>query len=234
MKQKLKRINRGIVLAVIILVVLTVYVAASAQSFKSTERDRIEEFLTSYSQDILQCSVIPADCIGTEGQNQAMSDNAAKAKEIIEKSWIQSEALENYNCQVDMTTSYYNLKSDYLLNTERNGSGIDSSNAAGVITDASCKLKITKIKQNGPNGATVTADITYYLSGRSNPSFYGVGDVLVYYFYGIGDVIDYYSDNLSSKPSKLSYHDLELQLYKEDGEWKIAGVDLWSGVTYEE
>ncbi len=212
MKLRLRRINRGIALGLVAIVVFAGYISYSSSRFKNRERDVIEQTVKSYASEILQCSV-SSSADANDSADAKKREEAAQ--EVIEKYWMQSDTIDNYN-QSPETPNYYSTKKDYLSDI----SGYSENPPSGYISSAACEVVITKIKKNGPSGATVSVDVTYQLYGSQTPMFFGMSDLT-----------NFWSELSPDKPEKYSFSG-ELQMFKDDGEWKIVGADYFYSQMY--
>ncbi len=212
MKLRLRRINRGIVLGLAAIIVFAGYISYSSSRFKNHERDIIEQTVKSYASEILQCSV-SSSTDANDSASAKMREDAAR--EVVEKYWMQSDFIDDYN-KSPTTPNYYSTKKDYLSGI----SGYSENPPSGYISSASCDVVVTKIKKNGASGATVSVKVTYQLCGTQTP-----------FFFGMAELTNFWQELSPDKLWEYSYEG-NLQMYKDDGEWKIVGADYFYSQMY--
>lgn len=215
MKPKLKKINRGVVLTILVAIVFIIYTAASNSAFKKREADEIKELIISYTNQLAQISVY-SDEDGDQLTCDWVKQSSQQARRLIQEYWGDSEYLENYNSSMFSYTYYY-LKSDVLRDIEYSGGCFTPTD---YITSITSTVSITSIHKNGANGATVKFNITYKVCGEGQPAIYTLT--------GLNSV---YSKLSKDTPSTYSTdYGATAELYKEDGQWKIVGID-WYGLS---
>lgn len=215
MKTRLKRINRGVVLTVITAIVFIICTAVSNSSFKNREAEQIREMLTSYVEQMAQCSVLPKSTEESAGQS------ANEVRKLIADNWEESEYLKSYN-QSMFADNYYYIKSDLMQEIEYAGSSFTSTD---YITSVTSSVTVTSIHKNSANGATATVNVTYRICGSGEPGLYCLA--------GLEPLYGALSEDTPTTATAL---DVTVQLYKDDGRWKIVGVgSFWlsNGAMYD-
>lgn len=221
---RLKRLNRGIILAIILFLLLIIYIIFDTISFNSSKPD-IESLIQNYVLEIEDISVTPTkyqnvsyEPLPTEIQNEIKD----KIDTIANKYW--AEPISNvwgFN-----KLEFINLKGEMFTKERREYWGL------GYVKK--CKHNISsKIKmiKTGPNtaGITFSMEVTYEYAG--NPHFitmvYGNAnkEFLTQQYYGKQKKIEKPTDELYL--TKLKFENIGIIMAKEKGVWKIREITGW-------
>lgn len=207
MLKKLKRVNRGVLLAIVVLAVFAVYVNISGKNFKENEAGEVKKTVTDFCTELADANAVLTKLDGTNEKEISKEVQDALSK-VIEERMIQSDYIDNQNIN---SFSWYETKQTFIESLKE----FDELDSKNVLTEISADVKRVSVKQNGSIGATCTADIEYAIKGK--------GDIELLFpvcFYTV-------SDNTSGIICEMK--DVEFQLVKEDGQWKICGISgyLW-------
>lgn len=209
MKAKLKRINRGVVLTVITALVFIIYTVASNSSFKKREAEQIKDMITVYVEQMAQCSVTASD------DAEHTDQSTQQVRKLIADSWEDSDYLKSYNESM-FADNYYYTKGDLMQSVEY---AENSATSTDYITSVTSSVTVTSIHKNSAHGATATVNVTYKICGSGEPGLYSLA--------GIEPI---YSPLSEDSPATLTARNVTVQLYKDDGRWKIVGVgSFWLG-----
>ncbi|MBQ7980989.1 MAG: hypothetical protein IJ305_05200 [Oscillospiraceae bacterium] len=207
MLKKLKRVNRGVLLAVIVLAIFAVYINIADDKFKEEEAEKVKDTVIGFCNELAEANGIMTKLDGTNDEEivQELQDALSK---VIEERMIQSDYIDNQNIN---SFSWYETKQTFIESLKE----FDELDSQNVLTEISADVKRVSVKQNGSIGATCTADIEYAIKGKGD-----IGLLFPVYFYTVSDV---------SSGIICEMKDVEFQLVKEDGQWKICGISgyLW-------
>lgn len=149
MKNKLKRINRGLVLGGIIIVVMVFYIIIDARNFKS-EKPQIEQTVSDFVTELAEFNVTP-EKYRTDGIEYSTEDAEKRISEFekfTDKYWTAGEpALDDFGWASYMSTFRSSMK-DVIDQVDR-----------GYITSYSAQPSNVEISKDGPNAAIVTCEI---------------------------------------------------------------------------
>ncbi len=224
---RLKKLNRGIILAIILFLSLIIYIIFDTISFNSSKPD-IESFIQNYVLEIEDVSITPTkyqnvsyEPLPTEMQNEIKD----KIDAIADIYW--AEPLEeNRNSWGVNKVDFINLKREIFTKERREYLGL------GYVKK--CKHNISsKIKmiKTGPNtaGITFSMEVTYEYAG--NPHFitmvYGNEhkDFLTQQYHGEQKAIEKPTDEVYL--TKLKFENVGIIMAKEKGVWKIREITGW-------
>lgn len=222
-----KRINRGIVLGIIVILGFVIYVVADTSAFKKN-KPNLEQAAENYFEAVSNVAVTPESDRDTK-KNDMTEEGKKRLSEEFDK------MLDDYwtDSSTDVVSQYYyidmdSMKSsiDYLLN---NDSEIDK--ASGYVTDWVYKLSNIKVVKAGPDVAVVSYDfdVTAKIVGH-NPlvicSSEATGASQMSFTYdntGKAVTEEYESDVNKLKSYNITGNE-SMKLKKVDGEWKICGI----------
>ena len=206
MLKRLKKANRGIILAVIVLLCFAIWLFVSGNKFKEEETENIEGVLTEYFTKAAEISALSGQEHEDDSVEYLQGLMSSKYEELISEYWAYSDYIENAN---KYSMYYYTSKGDMLLSKDV-FENIDYSDS---ITSASSSVVVTKVKSNGAEGATAIVDV----SVKIGPDLTENGGIFI--------TPDGYmrSDGLLNGCT-YKWEDVEVKMLKVDGEWKIVGV----------
>ncbi len=212
MKHRLKRLNRGIVLGILVVIAFVIYLAVDNAVFKSKEKDEIESVISGFVSDAAQACVYTGSAKDKESILTFYERQAeAGCKDALNKYWEHSDALEKYN-EASLFGEYYTTKDDIEQEMTPLRDYMDyGDNTPAVMPYYSaidCTTTIESIKRNGA-GATAIITVRYDATGSGVP-------ILVS---PIG--VNYIEAGSGSQVSTSESYRIEL--YKQDGQWKIVG-----------
>lgn len=212
MKQRLKRLNRGIVLGVLVMLAFAIYITVDNAVFKSKEKDEIERVISGFVNDAAQACVYTGGAADKDSILNFYERQAeAGCKDALNKYWDHSEALEKYN-EASLFGEYYTTKDDIVQEITPLRDYMDNGYATPSVmpyySKIDCTTTIESIKRNGA-GATAIITVRYDATGSGVP-------ILVC---PVG--VNYVEAGSGSQVSTSESYRIEL--YKQDGEWKIVG-----------
>lgn len=222
LKKVWKKANRGVLLAGILIVILACYVTVDKITFNS-EKPEINQLMENYIEEYLTTLVSSEQVI----QNNGVWDDAARKAQketqtsVVSKYWTStfySSGRWSYQLDKSSIVDSIQLVHDDLL-----------KNQTGFISNIEHLISKVKINKNGPNAAyytctlkmtmTSTGDIEYaFLNGNSintNQNYYGES-----------------TDTMREQSTTYEF-DLEVELLREKGEWKISNFEPsgWSSYS---
>lgn len=236
MQKFLKRVNRGLVLLILMLVVFVIYVIADTTSFKKNKPE-LKSIVDAYVTEIAANAVTPEQYrkdSKTTLPKEAMDSLNDASQKLIDKYW--KSAPENdfsylYGFSKDEVASEWKHQPTSDINWHTDNGYV--TKWAPYLNDSS-----VSIKKSGSNVATVTLSYNIVISYVGNPlvlfptGAFDAANMGGYYYVvdGSGNM----NSNVSDTETTVSLDtDLSFTLSKEDGEWKIIYADYhgWSSET---
>ena len=166
MKYRLKKINRGLVLAAVLLVGLVIYIVVDTHNFKS-EKPQIEQTVMNFVQALGEQNITPEE-YREKGKRYSEEDAKKRTDDFarfLDEYWISAESDGNgYNWAV--------YKSD-LKNDMKEI--IDDTN--GYITDFNAEIRDCKISKDGPNAALADCTVKIVFVGLPDFAVIGAGGI---------------------------------------------------------
>ncbi len=220
MKRRFQKLNRGLLLGGIGIVLTTSYVLIDNHQFNKS-KPKIEEFMKNYVNDVYQANVSKET-----NDTSASSNHLTNITNLYDKYWIQ---------HAKSGTDYYQRKNDIerQINECKENLSVDSREDA-PISAYQCETNIRqmKIKKDGPKNALVTLTLDCTLYSNSIGRFSGIDGINQISFDSEDSALKKYQDSLSNGSAKIKYYtskaDVSVYLTESDGEWKIYGADnIW-------
>lgn len=217
-KRIFKRLNRGLILGLVLLIGLVIYVNIDNANFKK-EMPVIQETLNQYLEDCADIAIwspqyqklnkiVPADIV---------DQTKAKGDAVFNKYWVSSQGENEYGTKSELVKRYQEL-------LQRNAEGI------GYITKWSATLNgMPNIIKSGPRDATVTINYTQVVEFVGAPvinSMMGTIFPEEYTFSKEDNADD--SDFAKAKRLTSNSYNLNLEMTEVDGVWKIVKAgSMW-------
>ncbi len=196
-----RKINRGIVLGVVLVIGTSIYVVNDNRRFKQSEGD-IKNVVDNYFDDIAELNL------------KKDEDVYSNVEELVDKTWGYGDFSNNdYNI-----ISKSSIKSDleYLK---------ENSSSVGEVFTYETNITSLKINKYGPNGAVASFNLSEYID------FSGAPDILSYDSFCQVENNDYDQvsgemnvDVNNEYSLTKEYYEAKIYLNYIDGEWKITGV----------
>lgn len=222
LKQLWKKANRGVILAGICIIVLACYITIDKITFNS-EKPQINQQMKSYIEDYLTAIVTSDKVI----QNNGVWDNEDRN--------AQKDSMTNFVSKYWTDTNYSSSSMNYLIDKSSFLDVInlvyDNSlkNQTGFISKIDHLISKVSISKNGPSAAyyTCTLKVTLTSTGAIDfPTIYGSTMNTDNSFYN------------GEKPEAMLTQtvvyefNLEVELLREKGEWKISTFQPASYSSY--
>lgn len=227
LKRFIKRMNRGVALAVLLVAGVAVYVVVENVRFNSS-KDDIKSTFESYVEDYLKASESDVDGIWK-------AEDAKREREelldVVDKYWtgnnIKSETTAYYSVYSDVRASIMGIYGDEV---------IKQSPLVDNVKDSKFNISKMKVKKFGTNGAilTCTFDVSQVVPAyRDYPDLLGYSDGLMW-DEELSNNVKY--DEVSSGQESMSgTYEGSIVFRYEDGEWKICSWDVFTtNVNYTE
>ena len=217
MKHRLKKINRGIVLAVILIIGLTIYIICDYSKFKK-ETPLIEQTLTDYITEFSEATVTPEkyqklNAVYSDEDSAALTN---KLYGIIDNYWT----INNYN------------NNDWGLTKSETKGEIDSfvkHKERGFIKEVSVDMNKFIVKKDGPNSALVIVSYNLSCIGNQDARMLFPND---HYYYDE----EHFDDEPPKQTNALYKHTNEMhsevKLYRTKDGWKIYDAWTYSNFTH--
>ncbi|MCI8776806.1 MAG: hypothetical protein HFK00_05375 [Oscillospiraceae bacterium] len=217
MKRFLKKVNRGLVLAGLILIGFVIYIIFDMNSFKKN-KPQIAQTLKEYISEIEDVAVTPENLQNIDFKISASDKNEREiaVNELMSKYWTYEKGQQRM---------FYGMtRDDYksMIMSQFNDDNHEN-NGNGYITKWSAHTENVNISKAGPGYATVSLNCQIVAEFAGNPFFINPGYIM--------PVLDF-SDNavvFSEHLSKITYNGSYVFIMKKVGDkWKIAYTD-WNG-----
>ncbi len=216
----LRKINRGIILAVLLVIGLSIYLTIDNARF-SSEKAAIQSFLEDYAKAAAQINVLPKEAQkpGQQPSEEAVQKHLDEGKKVLTR-YLTS--VSDYNSAWD--NAIRDITSAAFQNAER----------CAYVTDCSIEIKTVKnITKNGPSHAL--ADFAIHVKLKT------IGSPIYFFMCSIDDLqwqregnpdIDRGSTEIDTSTYTYDFDFIlsNIQLVKEKGQWKIA---KFGGYSYE-
>lgn len=229
MKKFLKRVNRGIVLFLLMIVVFIIYVITDTISFRDN-KPVVKSVLDNFMTELAVCNVAP----------EAARSADASVREGAKDAWTkQVEDLTNkYYCyegkKGDAAIFYYGEPKSQWQNDAKNAVAfVCGAKPEGFVTGCETKLKdnTLKISKCGVNMASAEVSYRYTVSYAGDPQLMIPGgyinmNALTYRasMTKDGEPVDFDRARIDTAVIDLT---TSFILKKVDGEWKILYSDYW-------
>ncbi len=207
MLKKLKKTNRGIILALVVLIAVVIYVRVDNANFKENEVKDIENTVTGTFTQLAEINELTSQLGEGKSVDEVRDEVSNALGKYITDNFAYSEYVENLNTY-DGWAWYITI--DTLK--EESGYFVKEISEDFYINDCTVEVIVTKITKNGSKGASCIADITLSVEDKKSS-----GD--------IGSVFTVEGTTYLGS-SQIKWDDAEIQLIKEDGEWKICGIQV--------
>ena len=225
MKIFLKKINRGLILGAILIIIVAIYVIVDYSRF-SSEKTIIKSNFEEYNKNFTEALIM-------EDLNYSKeSDTYNNLSNIINKYWCDKKITKDA-WTITYPRIFQELDdkfSDSKISEDINNKDLHYDN--GYILDINYNVKEITIKKAGQNLANVTGTIVYEIYS-SDPGYFILpfSTIYTYDYYGYED-----TNNQSIPTGKCLVTEVEdefnVYMYREDGTWKIAESAGFSHTQY--
>lgn len=212
----LKKLNRGLLLAAVLLIGVTAYVVADTISFRQ-ETDRIEQVIREYVEQSPQMAILPSpyNKLGSPADENAVRRKMAENEELLRKYWSFRTDDQDYN-QGEAILAQVQGALEY------NAKGLGAiSSAKGIVQ------YVHSIREIGFGRAEVSFSYT--------GSVRYIGDVQWVLFTagrqstGANNSVYFRSHSADVPEERISpTGDVTAILIQVDGQWKIDSVEVSS------
>ncbi len=208
MKKFWKRMNRGLALALVLVIGLVIYIAVDEGNFRR-EVPRIEQNLQSYMQQLPSIYVTgEADsaAVPQEQIEQKLKDNVA----LVQPYWLSTIGSSNgYQYNLDALTQ----DMQQVLQDSTLGNGYVSKLSYTIVGSP-------QIRKDGPGLAVVETEYSIVADYVGTPLIGGVAGTI--YPDGYGEDLSEYGEE-PLRMTVTGYANFHMQ--RVDGDWKITQID---------
>lgn len=219
-RNALHRVNRGIVLAVVLLLGLTGYLIYDNVRFAS-EKVAIGDMVTEFAKAAGDLNILPAgERIPGEQPSEAAVKKKLQESEVVLNKYL-SDWIDYGSAREIATRS---IKEIFLTNADRRA----------YVTDCVYNIKsVKKIKKNGPSHAIADINVNVELKTIGKPMYFSLGgsqDTMNDGYYG-GKPMQNEEDKDKIDTKTYTYTWgftlYDAQLVKVGGQWRIARLSGW-------
>ena len=231
LKVNFKRINRGLWLGAIAIIIVAVSVIIDNYQFKNEQED-IRNVVYDFSVEIVKALESPANIVDGKGKWDEGSIDVAKneIKAVYDKYWT-STTVSTYGSWFVGLDELKGDVEDMMQHMLTNN---------GYIKNLKLDYGPALVKSYGPDGAAVTMNVEMEVTYKGmNTLVYGIGseEDMMYGYDSYYEYIEYDEDGnmVSAVEGKRVdeiteqefYHSGEITfvLLRENGEWKISGIE---------
>lgn len=218
-KTILRKMNRGLLLGLVILIGLIIYISIDESNFKK-EKPQIIQSLMQYAEDMQKVSITPTDYQKLDAKIPAdvQQNQIKQMHDIINQYWTQSQAKGN---NYSLSKSSYTYELEQMIKNNADGKG--------YIEKWSVKLEDgMNIAKSGPDAATVTARYTTVLEYAGLPEY-------ICYFHVMSVDNIYNGGSADSKDANLKRltitGEVTVEMLRINGEWKIVTAQDWASAS---
>lgn len=210
MKQKLKKINRGLVLGAVLIVVMIFVIIGDNRRFKK-EKPVIKERIGAFIDDLDDWSVTPEKYqdVSVKYSPEDKQKEITGFAEMVDKYWYATD---------DIAYDFWgNNKSDFrsLINEKFR------DDRMGYIIENKLSLGSVKIKKDGPDAAMAECSIDAVATVADDATV--ISPAGLFSASGYRDV-----DEMEKGIYKINQsYQCTIYLLRVDGEWKITGIFGW-------
>lgn len=208
-KHLYKRINRGIVLGIILLIGLTAYIWKNESDFKK-EMPAIAQTITSYVEESAAADTFSQDLqkAGVQMNEQQQAEKLEEYTRLFNQYWTESDLNDHYAKKSDILQ-----KVQELITGNSKGIGYVRKSTA-IVADA------PTVKKSGPYDATAEVQYNLVVEYVGSPYI-----MLQGYDRPVNNLFKKTSDSGdSTTPMRRTIQvNSTMKLSRINGEWKIAG-----------
>lgn len=207
--KKLRNLNRGIILFIVLIIGFGGYIVYDNIRFKK-EKPAIEKVVTEYFEQIGEMNLLPKQYrkLGEPVPKEIIQKKIADNNKLIDQYWTKKSG-NDYRVKEGIKTELKRLFENQQLGNNK-------------IQDATCSVKkVSGIKKTSPNGATATVEFFLSLELQQSAEFYNG----TWWLNTAND--GYVSENGSNTQQLGTYQitiTLELEMTRVHGEWKISST----------
>lgn len=220
-----KKANRGVLLAIVLILVLCCYIVIDKLTF-SNEKPEIDETMQTYLTTYLDALTVSEDFITAGGTWDASSiaKQRETLSEIIKTYWTDTfyQSNNGWYSQIDKGEFLETLQSTYS----------DSLLNQGYITNIDNMISNVRITKNGPGAAIYTCTLKFTTTTQGTTDFVSVDGNT-----NTTNANYWYDDSTSTVPvtetQTLTFeYDVQVELLRENGTWKISNLTQQGWSTY--
>lgn len=202
MKGLMKRINRGLLLGAVVLVVFVIFAVTDTISFKKN-KPQIESAVTEYLDALADLAEV--------------SDNEGEFKKKTDK------LISDYWCSENNSGTDYNSADIREIRLVFEDAAEKTDHSSGYITKYNVKPYSSSIKKAGPGYATVDFECDIVAEFRGDPCIITPYSVMPVSYFGFNEEIkDTY------KLKRFSFTgEYMLTFRQKDGKWKVCQSQEW-------
>lgn len=216
LKKSLKKSNRGILLAFLLIVIVVIYTAVDNYKFKS-EKPVVADLVTEYIEGMGEYMIFDDEYITTD--DHTGNPLSTPKKEELKAKW--NSYVEKYWLYKDYSNNYY-FYGCSMIDTKDDYNDILNQLPINYVDEYKAEVENVKVKKAGPECATAEVDMSIVLKGTKDAYFLTpcYNESLSWYgnFDENGNSLDDYKKYAFSGTFTFN-------LERVDGEWKITGIE---------
>jgi hypothetical protein len=217
MKNFFRKINRGVALAIILIVGLTVFFIVDAAAFEK-EKPELKNFLEEFLEECAKINLLPEQyrVPGADIPEDVIEAKTKETKDFVDKYFTEYNSRQHqYSVSTKQQIQW--LTENMHQENQRNKNVIE--NLSYTLVD------ISGIQKQATNAVRISFTVSMNLSASPDVRFLNITQPV----WGWGYMI--YSNNTDEIQSMGSEFSMNITLFKVNGEWKIADA-LQGGAFY--
>lgn len=221
-KKKLKKVNRGLVLALALIVVLIIYIIVTDIRFKKSTQ-KIGDHASQFLNDYLKATESDIDGVWTAKDKE---NKLNEIESVVDKYWTTGTL--GVPSEYDFFTGLNTFKGFY--------SDCYEGNYAGNVKNTNVSVNNAKISKYGNKGAVYSAEVTVKMSAPKYQSFPGISYQSTVVEYSWDDYDSFYKEYdqiykdkgliLCETVDLTVKYSVSFRYIYADGEWKICQSDI--------
>lgn len=207
MKKFFRRVNRGLLLAAILVIALLIYLGVDQAIFNS-EKSEISTVVQNYVEAVNEFSV-------SQHLKEDPDGAARQLEEILEESFCNKGGTGTRSSN----STRGSILREFLLMADED--------AQGYVTESNYNISELKVSKNGPGAALVQFSITYNLKvmEQKDTPFWAVFPWGTQFIHSeIYEDVQAEEDQTLREASVSVPRSVSFELFYRDGEWRISNI----------
>ncbi|MDO5291940.1 MAG: hypothetical protein Q4F05_04235 [bacterium] len=225
-KKMWKSANRGVILGIFLVIIVTIYVIADQIIFNN-EKGEINTVVTDYVDDYMATLKASDEVIKNKAWTKASGEKElTEFKDLINKYF----AYSHYTSE--LTEMYYYIDRQTGEQQIKDAFSDEMLKETGYVTSTEHSISSVKIKKYGPQGAIVSFNLNAKITINGAYGFTNI-DLEPWQDYSVNEQDGSIINDTSKPETRSNKIEVSVQLLREKGSWKISKIATGS-FEYEE